>query len=230
MVTIEQALDKFLEEQEARLRPRTYRGYDYAINLFVAYLDGYAYQYLDGKDAERYKKLRIDYDRRFIDVFGPEIIDTSMVSEFLGDFMVRKVMCGKDFMRTTSTVMRRLMKWMHERGYMGDEEREEAIGVVDALKDDLPKVVELAYLILEYADNAPWEDYSRTQEGYFTVTRVEPGRLWLKDNRGSGRKVGPISVSKEISSMCKVGWTISLELGKTKEGWRILQSGCVYPS
>jgi hypothetical protein len=220
---------EFLEEQRERLKPATYRGYDYAIDLFEAYLDGYAYQYLDEKNAKRHERLCVEKDMEFSDIFGPQIIDTSMISEFLGDFMVRKVMCGKGSMRTVGTVMRQLMEWLHGKGYMGDEKREDAMETVDALKDDLPKVAELADLISDYAENALVGEHTRTVDGYFTVTRVEPGKLWFRDYLGGGREMGPVPVSKKISSLCEAGWTVSLQLGKTGEGWRILQSGCVYP-
>ena len=228
MVTIRQALKEFLEEQRARLKPASYRGYHDAIGLFAAYLDGYAYQYLDGADAARYERLCREKKGEFSDIFGPQVIDSSMISEFLDYFMIRKVMCGKGFMRTTGTVMRRLVKWMHERGHMGDEEREDAMWTVDAVKDDLPKVAELADLISDYAEDAPVGEHTGTVDGYFTVTRVEPGRLWLSNYMGAGKEMGPVPVSEGISSLCEAGWTISLELGKTKAGWRILRSGCVY--
>ncbi len=229
MMTIREVLEEFLGEQQARLKVATYRGYENAINLFVAYLDGYAYQYLDGDDEKRFKELCIDHNRRFCDVFGPETIGTSMISEFLDYFMIRKVMCGKGFMSTVGTVMKRLVRWMHERGYMDDEEREDAMEVVDAAKDVLPRVAEMADLVCDYAEDAIIGEHTRTVDGYFTVTRVEPGELWLSDYMGGGEEMGPVPVSGRISSLCEEGWTISLELGMTGEGWRILRSGCVYP-
>jgi len=90
-------------------------------------------------------------------------------------------------------------------------------------------VVELSDLIYEYAQYAPPVDFTDTVDGYFTVTKIQPGKLWLEDYLGQGEKIGPVSVSDEISSLCKEGWTISLTLGKTKKGWQILESGNVYP-
>ena len=102
-------------------------------------------------------------------------------------------------------------------------------GTIDDFKDDLPKVVELSNLIYEYAQYAPPVDFSETVEGYFTVTKIQPGKLWLEDYSGQEGKIGPVRVSDEISSLCKEGWTLSLKLGKTKKGWQILESGNVYP-
>ena len=118
METITRVLEEFLEEQEARLGPATYRGYEYTVDLFRAYLNGYAYQYLDGDESELFDRLYNEEDREFCEIFGPDTIGTSMISEFLDYFMIRKVMCSKTFMRTTGTVMRRLVGWMHERGHI----------------------------------------------------------------------------------------------------------------
>jgi hypothetical protein len=73
------------------------------------------------------------------------------------------------------------------------------------------------------------EDVSEAIEGYFQVTKIKPGKLWLEDQMGPEGEIGPVPVSSEISSKCKIGWVISLELGKTKKGWRMLESGNVYP-
>lgn len=79
MVTIRHVLKEFLEEQRARLKPATYRGYHDAIGLFAAYLDSYAYQYLDGADAARYERLCRERKGEFSDIFGPQVIDSSMI-------------------------------------------------------------------------------------------------------------------------------------------------------
>jgi hypothetical protein len=57
MKTIRQVFEEFLEEQRARLKPRTLTGYEDAIYLFGEYLNGYAYQYLDKEESERFNRL-----------------------------------------------------------------------------------------------------------------------------------------------------------------------------
>ena len=99
--------------------------------------------------------------------------------------------------------------------------------MVDELKDELPKVEELASLIYDYIQNNPPEDFTKIIEGYFRITKVEPGKLWLENYTGTGKEIGTVFVSTEISAMCKVGWVINLELGKTGEGWQMLESGNV---
>jgi len=230
MKTIEQVTEEFLEEQKARLKPRTYSGYEYAIELFEDYLNGYAYQYLDEDDNKLFDKLYDGEDKEFCEIFGPDKIGPSEIGEFLDYFMIRKVAGSKDFMKTVGRVMRKFVKWMKEKGYMDEEEYGISAEVVDELKDELPEVTELSDLIYNYIGDNPPGDVTETRDGYFTVTKTEPGKLWLGDYMGSEEDIGPVIVSDEISSICKVGWTICLEMGRTSKGWEMMGSGNVYPS
>jgi hypothetical protein len=38
-----------------------------------------------------------------------------------------------------------------------------------------------------------------------------------------------VKVPREVSEHCKVGWQINMLLGETRNGWRILETGNVYP-
>jgi hypothetical protein len=229
MKTIKQILGEFLKEQQVRLKPKTYRGYEEAIDLFERCLDDYAYQNLDEKDSKLFDRLFKEKSKQFCEIFGPDKIGFAEISEFLDYFMIRKVMGSKELMKTVGRVMKKFVKWMKEKGYMKEEEYENTSEMVDELKDELPKVEELSDLIYDYIRNNPPEDFTETEEGYFSVTKIEPGKLWLEDYMGSGEEIGPVLVSTEISSRCKVGWVICLELGKTSKGWKMLESGNVYP-
>jgi hypothetical protein len=225
---MKQVLGRFLREQQARLKPSTYRGYKEAIYLFEDYLDGYAYQYLDKKDRQLFERF-FKKEKEYCEIFGPDKIGSSEIGEFLADYMIRKVMGSKELMQTVGRVMGKLLKWMKEKGYISEEKYEDATEIVDELKDELPKVAELSDLIFDYIENSPLEEYfTETVEGYFRVSSIKPGELWLEDIMDR-REIGPVSVSTEISSMCKVGWVICLELVKTSKGWLMLESGNVYP-
>ncbi len=60
-------------------------------------------------------------------------------------------------------------------------------------------------------------------EDYFTIERVEPGALWLTGD------VGRVKVSKEASSIAQPGWSVYLVLARSTRGWKVLESGNVYP-
>jgi len=44
-----------------------------------------------------------------------------------------------------------------------------------------------------------------------------------------GSELGPIEVPKEVSSHCKVGWSISGVVGPIGKRWRIVEVWNVYP-
>jgi len=229
MKTIKQVFEEFLEEQQVRLKPRTYGGYEDAIYLFEQGLNTYAYQYLGDKDSKLFDKLYNEKNKEFCEIFGPDKIGSSEIGEFLDYFMIRKVMGSKELMKTVGRVMRKFVKWMNEKGYMNEGEYDNSAEIVDELKDELPEVVELSSLIYEYIEDNPPEEFSESVDGYFRVAKIEPRKLWLEDYIACGGTLGPVSVSTEISSMCKEGWVIYLELGKTSKGWKMLVSGTVYP-
>jgi hypothetical protein len=66
-------------------------------------------------------------------------------------------------------------------------------------------------------------------EDSFTITRVEPGQLWLSGLLSSAGTIGPLAVPQEISDLAEEGWSVNLLLGRTRHGWRILEVGNVYP-
>ena len=227
---IKQILEEFLAEQQSRLSPKTYSGYEEAISFFRTYLNGYAHQFLNRKEDDLYDKLYDSENKQFWEIFGPEHLENAEITDFLSDFMVKKIAGNKTLMETTGRVMLKLVNWLHEKGYMPDEEFKQVSESVKKLKADLPLVGEVTDLIYDYVQNHPVEDhYTSDLDAYFSIENIEPGKLWLEDYLRSGKITGPVLVSEEISSRCKVGWAISLRIVKTGDFWRILETGYVYP-
>ena len=54
--------------------------------------------------------------------FAAPKVETIGYSEFLGYFMPRKVLCGKETIRAAGTVTKKLAKWLSEKGYVKDDE------------------------------------------------------------------------------------------------------------
>jgi hypothetical protein len=225
MKTIKKVFNEFLKEQKAHLSQRTLRGYEDAIFLFQSYLNEYASQYLDERETEIFENK----GKEFCEVFSPDQIGSTEINEFLNYFIIRKVMGSKELMKNVSRAMKKLVKWMNEKGYMAGEEYELGTEIADRAKADLPQCEELANLILEACEYGEYEEYSEKVDGYWQVTKIQSGKLWLEDYSGSRKKIGPVPVDHEISSLCKVGWVINLVLGRTRRGWIMLESGNVYP-
>lgn len=145
--TIAEVLVQFLAEQQDRLAPRTSAQYRSAVELLQHSLNGYAYQSLDKSAAKLFDQLynaKGDAHREFCDIFGPEHILPN-VDEFLGYFMVRRVIAGKDLLRAAGTMTKKLAAWLAEKGYAGAEEVEDATERGAEAAQNLPRAEELAF-------------------------------------------------------------------------------------
>ena len=111
--TISQVFEEFLADQKGRISAKTFSKYQSIIQLYGSYLESY----WPGHDGE-YDKIT-KAGGTYCGTFGPEDA-TEGYSEFLGYFMPRKVMCGKDTMQAAGTVTKKLAKWLAEKGYIED--------------------------------------------------------------------------------------------------------------
>jgi hypothetical protein len=111
--TIDEVLDEFVAEQQARWSPATYRRYETIVNLLKAYME----RYWPGHDGE--------YDRvtkaggTYCGTYGPEDI-AGAFGMFLDYFMPHKVICGSGTEKAAPTVVRKLAKWLVRKGYDPD--------------------------------------------------------------------------------------------------------------
>lgn len=227
MQTINEVFDKFLVDQSARLTKTTFNRYRVVMELFEDYLNGYAYQCLEKEDATLFESKHGD-GIEFCEIFGPEKIPG--IDEFLGYFMIRKVAGSKELMKNTGTVMRKLITWLKNHSYIENQDFKLFMETVNELKDDLPKVVEFKEALSAVTNKNYSEQFESYQEGYFSITKVESGKLWLEDYIDSDLNIGPVIVSIQISSLAKVGWVINLELGRRDRKWYIIENGSVYPN
>ena len=226
--TIEAVLDEFLKEQQERLKPSTVRKYESIIDLFQSCMNGYAYQYLDKQESalfDHFYNAKGDEHLEFCQVFGPEKIAGS-VDEFLNYFMIRKVICGKELMQAAGRVIKKLGKWLKEKGYIHSESAVKVVGSGATATKELPATEELFWMLTDYTNWAS-VDCNQVIEDYFTIEAVEPGKLRLSALSKNDEIVVP--VSQNISDACRIGWSISGVMGKRGKGWCIIEVWNVYP-
>ena len=234
---IRRVIEEFLEEQRARLAPRTLARYEAVLDLLRSHLDGYAHERLSAPEAGRFErsyKAEGEEHREFCDLFGPEKIVESLNS-FLGYFMIRKVIAGEDFLRAASTVTKKLSTWLAEKGYVSQEAAGDAKETSAAAARDLPRAERAARILREAADGLGVDVARLAEKNYlefdhFTIARVEPGRLWLdvREDR-KVRERGPIPAPEPATRWLRPGWTISCSLGRIRKSWRLLEVANVYP-
>jgi hypothetical protein len=81
--SIKEIVDEFLAEQQARLSSKTYSGYEEAMYFFRMYLNNFGHQHLNKTETKRYEKLEASGDKNFWEIFGPEHLGYSEISDFL---------------------------------------------------------------------------------------------------------------------------------------------------
>ncbi len=231
---IETVLDQFLEEQERRLKPRTFRNYADTVSLFKDYLNGYAHQSLSETEHAFFEKK---YDEigedAFCVIFGPEKIAEEL-SPFLDDFMLRKVAAGESFFKAAGTVCRKLLKWLEKKGYVREEDAGDLKERVAGAARDVPRAEKAAHILYEYSmmmffglENV--NPRNILEMDYYMIFRVEPGKLWLAPPVAGEKMIGPVEVPAEVTDLVEEGWTLSCTLVRKGRRWLIVETGNVYP-
>jgi hypothetical protein len=228
--TISEALDQFLAEQRARVKSPTYNSYADIAHLFTRCMNGYAHSSLDAEKRELFDHffgLRGNAHREFCEIFGPAEIVNS-ISEFLYSFMIRKPVCGRETLKAAATVISKLVQWLETHDYIDSEHAASYAEQARQASKELPAIQELEDLLWQHADDSEEEEteYEETLDDQFTIIRVEQTRLHLEDTKGN---TVFLTLPGDITGICRVGWSVALEVGKTEDGWRIIEVGDVYP-
>lgn len=227
-ITIDVALDEFLVEQRARLAESTYSRYADVVGLLRDCLNRYAYQSLSDSERRRWKKAFDAGDEEaFCALFGPDRI-VGELGSFLDWFMVRKAMAGDDFLRAAGTVTKKLARWLAEHGHVNAEAAAYAVERASDSARGLPAARRLtdALTALSWAartlevdvDDVDEEDWV---EDSLTITRVEPGLVWLGE-------IGPLELPKRATGSAQVGWEVYVVAARVDGRWRLLENGLVY--
>ena len=227
--TISEVLAEYLRVEKSRLAPKTYARYTDVIGLFIHSLNGYAANSLNQFERARFDKhfdAKGDQHREFCDIFGPEHI-LENVGEFLNYFMVSKVIVGADTLRASGTVMKKLAKWLVEQGYAKTDEANLAIEQGSDAARDLPAAEKLSAMLYELTAGRH-EPRDSDIEGRFSITQVEPGRIWLQDE-DDGENYGPILLTEKVTKLCRVGWIISGAVRKSGNRCVLVEAFQVYP-
>jgi hypothetical protein len=195
---------------------KTFLKYQSIIGLYKSYLESY----WPGHDG--------DYDKitKAGGTFCPEDA-TSGYSEFLGYFMPRKVMCGKETMQAAGMVTKKLAKWVVEKGYVEDTEYEQERA--GAAAKDLPNATEVLDLLNAYCDETAPVRQGGEIEDHFWIDRIEPGKFWLKPLTAHPSVIGPVPVPKRVTQLCKPMWDIGGVVAKVGNGWRLVEVWNVSP-
>ena len=235
--SIDDVLEEFMAEQRKRLKKATLTKYEQVTSLLRDYLNGYAYEGLSKAEAalfEKHYNATGEKHRDFCRIFGPEKIPENL-GGFLGYFIISKVMAGEDFKRAAGTVIKKLSKWLGEKGYVSEDIALQVAGEAADASRDLAQAERAATILMNAANKLTVDPSKLHDEDYFdfdhyTITQIEPGKLWLEIYDISHPKtLGPIPVPKKATDLLKEGWEISCALGRVRGKWRIVEMANVYP-
>lgn len=169
----------------------------------------------------------------FCHLFGPEHI-RGHVDEFLGYFMIRKVMAGQELLRAAGTVTKKLANWLHEQGYVDDGQRDLALDRGTDAARDLPRAERLAKLLYQQSRRTPSCDWDALASGnlvedQLVITQVDDGSLHFTGLLTAADSIGPVKVDQKAAALAKVGWRVTLTLARLRGRWEIVEVGNVYP-
>jgi hypothetical protein len=207
------------------------RRYEEILDHFRLCMDGYGHQWLSDDEARLFDR---EYNRdedagSFCNLFGPEKI-LENADDFLGWFLTRKTMASKSTMEAAPAVLRELIQWLVDEGHVTSEA---ADGSAELLEQagSLAGSAELASLLYELSESSPVDALIESQDWeneMAAISRVEGETIWLR-NEATGYEV-PLRVPDHVAEVAEPGWRISaLNLGRTSEGWYLLEIGNVYP-
>ena len=212
--TIREAVDLFMAEKKAVLKPKTYCKYDMVMSLFISCMNRYGWNEIQ----EKY-----DGSIEFIDKFKPSLI-AECVGEFLSYFMVRKVCTTKEILRASGTVTNQLLKWLWKHKYI-EEDHHKAVS--STLK--LPIADELSRALYELAE----EPLEGEINGYWAIDTVLPSG-WVMDPLDTSPRPNSeitLPLPPGIAELGDEGWEVTMGLAKVNGTWRMMPMtvGCVYP-
>ena len=227
--TISDVLAEYLRAEKSRLAPKTYARYANVIGLFTHSLNSYAANSLSQFERARFDKLfnaEAEQRREFCDILGPEHI-LENVGEFLNYFMVSKVIVGADTLRASGTVMKKLTKWLVKHEYVRTDDAALAIEQGSDAARDLPAAEKLSAILYDLTAGRHVPRDSDI-EGRFSITKIEPGRIWLQDE-DDGENYGPILLTEKATKLCRVGWIVSGAVRKSGNRCLLVEAFQVYP-
>lgn len=227
-ITIDEALSRFLDEQRERLVPRTFRNYADVIGLLRDCMNGYGPDLLSGAEHDRWQRA---YDAGDEDAFCTQVdasyID-SMLEEFLGYFMIRKVMAGQELLKASGTVTKKLVGWLVEHGVIDQAAAASGTARATDAARDLPKAERLADALYQLTLACPVQSPETAQRWIdgdipMPITKVEPGKVWFEGD------IGPLAVPHEVSELAQAGWQVTVVLAFARNRWWLVEVGNVHP-
>ena len=225
--TIEEVVARFLKEpvSTADISKADRKG---ALELFMGSMNGYAYQLLSKHESalfDHYLELEGKAHKEFCQIFGPEKIAEN-VGEFVGYYLIRKVMLPGDEMGLAAKAVSEFCAWLAKKNIAPAQAANEAAALAATAAKILPCAEDANRLIWQAAQKCPKSAQQFIEFGETTIKKIDKDYLWLESE---GTEIGPVVAPKEALMLLKAGWTINCALAKSSGKWHFCEVGNVYP-
>ncbi len=204
--SIGDALAEFLAERDKPTKARPFTVKRSIVELLESYMDSYAYESLpkDEKEMWRRRWEKDEEANSFSRTFGPHRIPEH-VGTFLGWFIIRKVLGGREISEAAGPEMLGLLE---AKGYVKPGRGlDDAKEIARDAADELPRAEKLTSMLYDVTKKRITgqilEDRDLDAEPV-TISKVEPGRLWFTDF--DDEEIGPLAVPPAASELARVGW------------------------
>lgn len=120
MVTINDAFQKFLNEQEASLKSEAYLDCEDTILLYEEFLESNAEDYLSDDDRDLFASQHEHNSKSYCDILGPEHLTPPGIKDFLEDYVVEEG-GGKKFTGTAANALQKFFEWALKKEYIEEK-------------------------------------------------------------------------------------------------------------
>jgi hypothetical protein len=210
---------------------KTKKSYEEVLDLFIESLCSDPSSVVEGKDGSYL--LATQWDAYY----------GGAVDNFLNWWFPRKVLGADVLHRKAPGILRKWLKWCYEQRYFEKDRYDDFMEALPRGKGievkRLQKAGDLLYR-LHTPDPGAWlrgepdkvvpisqkEKPEQLDEGYMKILRFQGNFACLANE--SGKKRGPVMLSKDLVKLLKVGDVLNVGIGKYGKYWKVLESGNVY--
>jgi hypothetical protein len=232
--TIRRALEEFANERQGTLPAHQSRLVRRILLFLALCINNYGHRNLDEEERdelERHFHAPGEAQRHFFDVFGPEKL-LAELDFFHGSYLKTEVQTTEKVEGEAPSVIADLRQWLVDKGYLDSA----ALTAEEARAKRRPSTMRRAakarraLAALLVGDAHPVRGDGSVPWDHHLITRIEPGKVWLRVYRGPKAEcIGPMEVPMEVSESLEVGWSICAALRRDGLRWNFAEVSEIYP-
>lgn len=215
-------ISSFLRDQLGQVAPSTCRKYERALESVMIALDSYGYNNNPGIDYDSVQEA----GKTFCEVATIEAL-LNYMKEFFGYFMPRKMHASINEVSECRTALRRFLQWLSESDMIDPEAAQAYRRQVSRLAAEGIKAARVRWYEFAPVETPPHQ-VDETLEDHFTITRVEPGKLWLEDMNNTGTP-GMVRAPRAFTDLCEPEMDLAAEIQRTGDRWYLVDVYNAYP-